>query len=272
MFWGMGRQGGDTPHPWPLSIEWRGVGGFKTRPYKKDRRQRGKGEACLAPTKTKFDFVLSVRKMKYNPDIHHRRSIRLKEYDYARAGAYFVTILAGDRENLFGDVVDGTVRLSKIGEIVDECWIEIPRHFPDVELDTYVIMPNHIHGALVVGGVGATHASPLQKQQEQGLSSTSPLQRHPQRVSGRPTGTKPRSVGAIIGSLKSAATRRINQFRHTIGFVVWQRNYYEHIIRNEKSMNKIREYIFSNPLRWEFDRENPDGRPDKIEKDFWIGV
>ncbi len=207
--------------------------------------------------------------MKYNPDIHRRRSIRLKDYDYTREGAYFVTILAKDRENLFGEVVDGTVQLSKIGKIVEECWIEIPRHFPDVELDTYIIMPNHIHGALVVGDVGATHASPLLTAEGRARHA-SPLQKHPQRVSGRPTGPKPRSVGAIIGSLKSAATRRINQFRQTIGFVVWQRNYYEHIIRGEKSMNKIREYIASNPLRWEFDRENPDGRPDKTERDFWI--
>ena len=193
--------------------------------------------------------------MKFNPDVHHRRSIRLKRYDYAQTGAYFVTILVKDREHLLAEVVDGAVQLSKAGEIVDECWKEISRHFTEVECDTYMIMPNHIHGILVVGDVRARHASPLQ--------------RHPLRVTARPTGPKPSSVGAIIGSFKSAATKRINRFRRTIGFVVWQRNYYEHIIRNEDSLNKIREYIIHNPLRWEFDRENIVGKPDGIEQEFW---
>jgi REP element-mobilizing transposase RayT len=193
--------------------------------------------------------------MKYYPEIHHRRSIRLKGYDYAQAGAYFVTILVRDREHLLGEVVDGAVQLSKSGEIVDECWKEIPEHFSDVECDAYAIMPNHIHGVLVVRGVGARHASPLQ--------------RHPLRVSNRPTGPKPSSVGAIVGSFKSAATNRINRFRRTVGFVVWQRNYYEHVIRDEESLNKIREYIIHNPLRWEFDRENIGGKPDGAEQNFW---
>lgn len=193
--------------------------------------------------------------MKYNPEIHHRRSIRLKDYDYSRAGAYFVTILVRDREHLLGEVANGAVQLSKIGEIADESWREIPEHFSDVECDAYAIMPNHIHGVLVVGGVGARHASPLQ--------------RHPLRVSKRPSGVRPNSVGAIIGSFKSAATKRINRFRRTIGFVVWQRNYYEHIIRDEDSMNKIREYIIQNPARWEFDMENTAGKPDGKEQEFW---
>ncbi len=193
--------------------------------------------------------------MNYKPVLHHRRCIRLKGYDYTQAGAYFVTILVRYREHLLGGVLVGAVQLSKSGEIVDECWREIPEHFSDVECDAYAIMPNHIHGVLVVRGVGARHASPLQ--------------RHPLRVSNWPTGPKPSSVGAIVGSFKSAATKRINRFRRTIGFVVWQRNYYEHIIRDEDSLNKIREYIFHNPARWEYDLENAAGKPDGAERDFW---
>ena len=135
-------------------------------------RQNCRGEACLAPTKTATllkifgaTLVPPIRKqqdMKFDPEKHHRRSIRLKDYDFAQEGAYFVTILVKDRECLCGPVVVGEIHLSKIGQIVKDCWEKIPRHFPNVEVDAYVIMPNHIHGIIVIGDVGARHASPLQ--------------------------------------------------------------------------------------------------------------
>jgi putative transposase len=175
---------------------------------------------------------------------HHRRSIRLEGYDYAQPGAYFITICTQDRVCLFGDIVDGVMRLNQTGEIVRQCWMAIPEHFPHAMLDEFVVMPNHVHGIIVVGempNVGATHASPL------------PLA--PPRV--RPHGPHRQSVGSIVGSFKSAATRRMNEYRGTSGTTVWQRNYYEHIIRTEDSLDRIRRYIAENPARWAVDRENP---------------
>jgi len=197
--------------------------------------------------------------MKYNPEVHHRRSVRLKGYDYAQEGAYFVTILIKDRECLCGEAVNGEIHLSKIGQVVRDCWEEIPHHFPNVEIDGYVVMPNHIHGIIVISDVGARHASPLQKH---------PTPAGTEKIV-RPTGVKKCSVGAIVGSFKSAATKLINELRHTPEFPIWHRNYYEHIIRNEESLNKIREYIIQNPLRWKYDMENTAGKPDSAEQDFW---
>jgi len=176
---------------------------------------------------------------------NHRRSIRLKGYDYTRAGAYFVTICTKDRACLFGDVADGVMRLNQMGHIVRQCWLAIPNHVPHVLLDEFVVMPNHVHGILVImptHDVGATHASPLQ-------NDDTPT---------RPRGPQPQSVASIVGSFKSAATKRINHHRGTPGAPVWQRNYYEHIIRDDESLNLIRNYIADNPLRWQIDAENPN--------------
>ena len=180
----------------------------------------------------------------YDPDKHHRRSIRLRGYDYARPGAYFVTICTRERECLFGDVVDGAMILNESGRVVESCWQILPRHFPHVRLDAFVVMPNHVHGLIVLtdfpsrprlGGRGealAANASPLQ-------------------------GTKPGSLGAIVQNFKSVTTRKINPIRGTPGMPLWQRNYYEHIIRNEDEWNEIRTYIAENPLRWELDENHP---------------
>ena len=218
-----------------------------------------RGEACLALTKTPpyenrnnkgQGRRRTCRRMKFDPEKHHRRSIRLKDYDYSQGGAYFVTILAKKRECVFGEIVNGEMHLSKIGQVAEECWEEIPRHFPDIDLDAYVIMPNHIHGILVIGDVGARHASPLQNPPPPPDTGTA----------ARPTGVKRGSIGAIVGSFKSVATKRINELRRTPGEPVWQRNYFEHVIRSEESLNKIREYIFANPAQWETDPENPKVR------------
>jgi REP element-mobilizing transposase RayT len=170
---------------------------------------------------------------------HHRRSIRLKGYDYSQAGAYFVTVCTQDRACLFGDVVDGAMRLNEVGQIVGACWRMIPGHFPNTELDGFVVMPNHVHGIIVITQrnlVRATHASPLQQP---------------------PRGLQCQSISAIIGSFKSAATKRIHALPRFANLPIWQRNYYEHIIRNEESLNHIRQYILDNPAWWAFDRDNP---------------
>ena len=166
--------------------------------------------------------------MKYNPDKHHRRSIRLREYDYSQAGAYFVTICTKDRESIFGEIAGGEMRLNSFGKMVQTCWLDLPRHYPHVELDAFVIMPNHIHGIVVLTYVGAG----LKPAPTHGLSE-------------------------IIRGLKTFSSRRINDSRNTVGTPLWQRNYYEHIIRNETDLDNIRQYIMDNPIKWGEDENNP---------------
>ncbi|RJP53785.1 MAG: transposase [Anaerolineaceae bacterium] len=180
---------------------------------------------------------------KFNPRIHHRHSIRLRGFDYSSVGAYFVTIVAHGRECLFGEVVDGDVKLNDVGKIADECWRAIPEHFPNVDLGVHIIMPNHAHGIIVIRpdespiGVGATHWVA------------------PTTTNTRPAGPKRGSLGAIIGSYKMAVTRQI-QRQHNIS-QIWQRNYYEHVIRNDREMERIWHYIEANPSMWAGDDENP---------------
>jgi putative transposase len=191
--------------------------------------------------------------MPYDPQKHHRRSIRLKGYDYTQPGAYYITLCTKARQCLFGDVVKGEMRLNSLGYIASTCWQEIPHHFPHVELDAFVIMPNHLHGILVISDTwgGATRASPLHP------THTLPL-RHP-------CGPIPKSVGAIVGSYKSAVSKQINVICNTKGISIWQRNYYEHINRNQESLDNIRQYIQENPWCWADDPENPQHHPENQE-------
>ena len=199
---------------------------------------------------------------RYDPDRHRRRSIRLKGYDYAQAGAYFVTLCTQDRLCLFGEVVDGEMRLNAWGEIARQCWADIPSHFPRVELDTFVIMPNHMHGIIILMKdtmVGARHAVPQRDTAHQRHVVPQPQppyigqrERFGQPVAG--------SLATIMRSYKSAVTKRLNALRGTAGTPVWQRNYYEHIIRNDRALIAIREYILNNPIQWAVDRENPKWR------------
>jgi REP element-mobilizing transposase RayT len=182
---------------------------------------------------------------KFDPKIHHRKSIRLKGFDYSSAGAYYVTIVTWHRDCLFGEVVqpkfptEAYVNLSAPGKIADECWRAIPDHFPSVELGAYMVMPNHVHGIIVINGlsVGAT----------QWVAPTS------HKI--RPNGPKRGSLGAIIGSYKMAVTRRI---QHELNFKsVWQRNYHDHIIRDETDLQNKTDYIEANPSLWDEDDVNP---------------
>ena len=166
----------------------------------------------------------------------HRRSIRLKNYNYSQAGAYFVTIVARDRRCAFGEIVDGAMRLNHHGSVVTQCWECLPEHFQNVQTDAFVGMPNHVHGIVAVG---ARHAVPLHSECE----------RFAKPVSA--------SLPTIIRSFKSACSKQINELGSEHPGPVWQRNYFEHVIRNEDSLSRIRQYILDNPMRWEFDRENP---------------
>lgn len=174
--------------------------------------------------------------MPYDSQFHHRRSIRLRGYDYTSAGAYFVTICAQGRECLFGEVSGGWMRLGTLGECVASVWQAIPDHFPGVELDARVVMPNHMHGIIVL--VGAKHL--------RSAANASPLRGS--------HGTQPASLAAIIQNFKSVSTRKINVARGTPGARVWQRNYYEHVVRGEADLRRIHDYIAHNPAKWETDR------------------
>lgn len=199
--------------------------------------------------------------MKYDPDKHHRKSIRLKGFDYSSAGVYFVTICAKDRKCIFGKVQNGRMILNDLGEMVQYQWKEIPIHFQNVELDEFVVMPNHFHGILwlldgsgnMTNPVGAKHSwQPTASKQINIARNASPL--HPPN---RPKGTKPGSLSAIIQNFTSITSRKINRIRKTPGEKMWQRNFYDRIVRNEKELYNLRNYIIDNPLKWENDEENP---------------
>ena len=192
-------------------------------------------------------YCLTFLDKMYNPDNHHRRSIRLKGYDYTQKGAYFVTICTRNRECLFGGIENGRMTLNDAGMIAHQCWQDIPAHFPHIMLDTFVIMPNHIHGILVITNVpvGAKNFSPLQSPPHS-FSHSSP---HPRGTS--------KTIGSTVRGFKIGVTKWMRQ--NTPVQHVWQRNYYERIVRNDDELNRIREYIVGNPTQWESDRENPKG-------------
>jgi len=184
---------------------------------------------------------------RYDPDKHHRRSIRLREWDCRNAGAYFVTICTCGGEYLFGEVADADMRLNIYGEIVTACWNAIPRHFANAELDAFVVMPNHMHGIVVLrrGKAFGSEASALLRDAR---PNALPLHRL--------RGTPPGSLAAIVQNFKAVASRRINRARGTPGAPVWQRNYWEHIIRDDRALGAIRQYIADNPARWSLDVHN----------------
>ena len=186
-----------------------------------------------------------------------RRSIRLQDYDYSQPGAYYVTICALDRKCLFGDVRGGKMALNELGEIVAESWQWLERQYEHVEIDEWVVMPNHLHGIIVITDCrdGSRGDEPCLDESGRGGSRTAPT------GSDQP---KRKPLGRLIGAFKTVSTKRVNEIYNTPGAKLWQRNYYEHIIRSDDEMNRIRKYISQNPANWEFDRENPSVRsPDQ---------
>jgi len=172
-----------------------------------------------------------------------RRSVRLPGYDYGSAGVYFFTICTRGRERLFGEVEGNTIRLSGAGDLVASALSSITERIPTVSLDTWVVMPDHIHGIVMLAGRPSSHRVELAAWRV----------KHPRptvRPRYRPAGPPARSLGAIIGSFKSATTKQVNALRGTPGLPVWQRGYHEHIIGDEEALSKIRQYIADNPLRW----------------------
>jgi putative transposase len=191
---------------------------------------------------------------------YRRRSLRMLGYDYASPGAYFVTLCTKDRECLFGGVVDGEMRLNEVGRIVQEEWGRSAAVRAEIELDCRVVMPNHVHGIIVVADARTALYSPARAYGSSVGAYGSSVGAYGSSVGAyghTPLRSPSKTVGAVVRGFKSAATKRINEIRGTPGVLVWQRNYYEHVIRDEDSLGRIRRYIAENPARWGSDRENP---------------
>ena len=235
--------------------------------------------------------------MRYDPATHHRRSLRLGGYDYAQANAYFVTLMVQSRRNVFARAAGETFALNKAGRALEAIWHALPRHFPTISLDAFIIMPNHAHLLIILNLppspvraplVGAPNAAPVPPCKNAPLNVTNALRdendilvghiepmdgdaiRAPTR--GAPTGggetgradggtaekTKtadPPTLGAVIGAFKSLSTRRYMAGVQNDGWPpfdgrLWQRNYYERIVRDEHHLNRVRAYIEQNSAKW----------------------
>lgn len=165
-----------------------------------------------------------------------RKPIRFKNFDYSLLGSYFITICTENRKPLFGDIVDGKTRLNKFGQIVHQCWEDLPKHYQQVMLDAFVIMPNHIHGIIIL-----TNEVP-----EPGMAGLKPA-----------ATKKGHGLPEIVRAFKTYSARKINMERETSGVKLWQRSFFDRVIRNERELNSIRKYIMENPALWDLDQENP---------------
>lgn len=171
----------------------------------------------------------------YNPDIHHRRSVRIKGYDYTQPGKHYITIITNDRNHLFGEITNGYMQLNRYGQIVKDQWLKTADIRENVNLDTYIIMPNHIHAIIILTATGNRVTKPRDP-----IKNTEQF--------GKPVSG---SIPTIIRSFKSVVTKHINIMRQTPGNAVWQRGYYGHIINNDRDLNRIRQYIADNPIKWD---------------------
>ena len=184
--------------------------------------------------------------MTYNPDIHHRKSIRLKNYDYSREGLYFITICSHNKECIFGEIIEedvgahcmcpnDIVKLNEYGKIVENELLKTKEIRKNIQINQYVIMPNHIHFVIEIISDNKGHMQCAPTEEKFGKSTSN-------------------SIPTIVKLFKSSVTKQINILRNTEGYPLWQRNYYENIIRNEKRYLQVIEYIENNPLKWKEDK------------------
>lgn len=189
---------------------------------------------------------------RYDPINHHRRSIRLKGYDYSQPGAYFVTLLCKERVHYFGEVQNEKMIMNEAGHIVERCWLDLPNHAPDIILGAHAVMPNHFHGILIIAdgkkdgeSVDETAARAIAA----GAIAVGAIHESPQL----PADIKTRRrmlLPKLMGRMKMRSAKQINLLNGTPGRHVWQRNYYEHIIRDNLEYQKITTYIRNNPKNW----------------------
>ncbi len=214
-----------------------------------------------------FPHLYNPHMVKFDPKIHHRRSIRLKEYDYSQAGAYFVTIVTQQREFLFGEIVNKEMELNPNGEIVQKWWGEISNHFANVETGAFVVMPNHIHGIIFILERRGTVPVPdekkslnipeqIHKTTTQGFNKS--LKQGGETSGGETPPLQMPTLGQIVAYFKYQSAKEMNALGNT-GTVTkfWQRNYYEHVIRDEEDLQNKTDYIEANPILWDEDDENP---------------
>ena len=194
---------------------------------------------------------------KYNPTFHHRRSIRLKGYDYTQAGLYFITICCQDGICRFGTVENGEMILNECGQIANDEWVKLSDRFPNFELDVFQIMPNHMHGIIFLNdipvGAGFTPAQNNGNTQNNGNIQNDGQSNDDIRATARVAPT----VSDIVGAYKSLVTNgclEIYKSKNETMGKLWQRNYWEHIIRDEQSYQRISEYIINNPAKWAYDK------------------
>ena len=195
--------------------------------------------------------------MRYDPLIHHRRSIRLRGHDYSREGTYFVTICTHERECVLGEIKNGAMTLSGAGEIAKRCWDEIPGHFDNIELGDCVIMPNHVHGVIMIRDVPRRDEVTRRDEVISSLQDVSVTEPRQTIIKRAPT------LGQIVAFFKYRSTKLINVVRDSPGERFWQRNYYEHIIRDGNDLDRIQKYIANNVAKWLEDKGNPQNDPMK---------
>lgn len=177
-----------------------------------------------------------MKELNFELQLHYRKSVRLKEYDYSKGGYYFVTICTFNRMNLFGKVNNQKIELNQFGKIIEEELIKSPIVRKEIKIDYYSIMPNHLHCIVII-----------EEEYRKGERPFAPT------LNASLFKLKPRTLASFISGFKSVSTKKVNEIRKTPGEKVWHRNYYEHVIRNEKDLYEIRKYIQNNPLEWEED-------------------
>jgi putative transposase len=187
-------------------------------------------------------FATAVREDSYLPN---RRTVRIKTFDYAQPAAYFITICADGRRNIFGEIIAGKMKLNLLGTIVNASWLELTRHFPNIRLAAHVVMPNHLHGIVSI-----------QDRAPHGVRTTGTDASVSSTLNCSSRGPVPGAIPTIARSFKSAVSKQARRLLHKSSLRVWQRGYYEHIIRDQGDFEKICEYIRLNPSRWDLDEEN----------------
>ena len=165
-------------------------------------------------------------------------------FDYSQPGAYFITVCTRNRACILGDVTEGKLRLSAAGRLAQAAWKELPQHYPHVHLDAWTVMPNHVHGIAILKSDSVDHVGANSVGHVGAGLKPAPTQRH--------------GLPEIVRAFKTFSARHINALQETVGTALWQRNYYEHVIRDEEALDRIRQYIADNPARWHEDPENPD--------------
>jgi REP element-mobilizing transposase RayT len=230
--------------------------------------------------------ILHPSSMNYNPHDHHRRSIRLPEYDYSQLGIYFVTLCTYQRQCLFGEIHGGKMCLNQVGKLVAQEWLNSSKIRQEIELDEWIIMPNHLHGIVVITDEGVNIENQRANIGSEGTRVEGVIGKGAMGKDAMGEGAmgkgaslaplrgdgwqrrKPKSLSSFIGGFKSSVTKRIRGLCEQSNPPVWQRNFYESIVRNERQLNQIRQYILDNPQKWDDDPEKPQNQAQDLLIDF----